>query len=361
MKVLIFGSFDPQYSRNSIIIEGLKSCSVEVFQCRPVRDIQGIISFDRTEFKHALHYDYDLILLAYPNHHYKYINVNGFLTRLLRKLKNVPIISDPFATTYEVEVIDWKSIPAGSWKAKWIRLNERNSFEFPHLILTDTQAHAHFYSRDYQIPLPKFKRLFVGCNDRLYFPKNTPPHEKFKVFFFGSYQPLQGIPTILKAADLLKLHSDIEFEIIGGSYNNKIYADMKRYQKSNDLQNVTLKSIMSEQDLINEMYSGDLCLGIFGNTFQSKIVIPNKAFATIAMKKPLITANTPAIRELFTHNENAWLCEPRADALANAIVQLKEDAPLRKKLAENGYRTFLEKCSPTIIGKELRNIISEIV
>ena len=55
----------------------------------------------------------------------------------------------------------------------------------------------------------------------------------------------------------------------------------------------------------------------------------------MAMGKPIITADTPAIRELLTHKKDIYLCSP-ADpkAIAASIEELRNDEPLRKKIGE---------------------------
>ena len=81
----------------------------------------------------------------------------------------------------------------------------------------------------------------------------------------------------------------------------------------------------------------------------------------IAAQKPLITADTPAIQEIFTHKENAYLCkagDPKS--LADAIIQLYKNDGLRQKISQNGYKLFNEKCTPEQIGKKLERILAKI-
>jgi hypothetical protein len=44
--------------------------------------------------------------------------------------------------------------------------------------------------------------------------------------------------------------------------------------------------------------------------------------------------------------------------LADAIVELRE-TNLRKKIAEEGYRTFM-KCNTDAIGRELRRVVEDL-
>ena len=54
---------------------------------------------------------------------------------------------------------------------------------------------------------------------------------------------------------------------------------------------------------------------------------------------------------------------PPADekALADAILRLRNDLTLQDKFAVNGHRKFIEKASYEIIGRELKDIITQLL
>lgn len=110
------------------------------------------------------------------------------------------------------------------------------------------------------------------------------------------------------------------------------------------------------------MARADVCLGIFGKTNKAKRVIPNKFFEVLATRKPCLTADTPAVRELFKDREHCLFCNT-ADSqdLAQKIMELKNNPDLRNKIAENGYRLFKEKLTPQILGRELKGILEEVL
>ena len=113
------------------------------------------------------------------------------------------------------------------------------------------------------------------------------------------------------------------------------------------------------QAVADAVINCDIGLGIFGETDKAKRVIPNKAFEILAAKRPLITADTPASRELLTHKQDAYLCRgANSDSLAKAILELKKDSKLRKKIAVNGYNTFKSKASLKAISRQLDEIVS---
>ena len=76
----------------------------------------------------------------------------------------------------------------------------------------------------------------------------------------------------------------------------------------------------------------------------------------------MITCESPAIKELFTNNENIILCEPANPySLANAIEKLKNDPELRFFIKENAYEIFKNYCSIDAIGKTLTKILNNLL
>jgi glycosyltransferase involved in cell wall biosynthesis len=111
---------------------------------------------------------------------------------------------------------------------------------------------------------------------------------------------------------------------------------------------------ISEEEYERELTDADICLGIFGATGKAQRVIPSKVYDALAVGRPIITADTPAIRELLTHGEDVWLC-PANDgvALAEAITGLARDQALRLRLAQGARHTYEARCSPEVIGRDV--------
>jgi glycosyltransferase involved in cell wall biosynthesis len=66
-----------------------------------------------------------------------------------------------------------------------------------------------------------------------------------------------------------------------------------------ELQNVEFIEFLEQKELTQYIHHADICLGIFGETEKAKRVIPNKVYEAMAMKKPVITGNSPAAREFL--------------------------------------------------------------
>ncbi len=102
-----------------------------------------------------------------------------------------------------------------------------------------------------------------------------------------------------------------------------------------------------------EIAKADCCLGgHFSDIEKAKRVIAGKTFQFIAMKKPVIVGDCPGNRELFSDRQNAlFVGMADADSLAHAILELKNDANLRGRIAEAGYETFMKLAQPACLQR----------
>ena len=87
--------------------------------------------------------------------------------------------------------------------------------------------------------------------------------------------------------------------------------------------NVELVPWVEYERLPGELHRAGCALGIFGTSAKAARVIPNKAFQALACGTPLVTADTPAARELLVDGESALLVPPGdPEALAAALRRL---------------------------------------
>ena len=76
-----------------------------------------------------------------------------------------------------------------------------------------------------------------------------------------------------------------------------------------------------------------ICLGIFGDSAKAARVVPNKVWQAMAAGRPVVTADTPAVREVLEDGRSALLVPAGdPDGLAAALTRLAADAALRERL-----------------------------
>lgn len=80
------------------------------------------------------------------------------------------------------------------------------------------------------------------------------------------------------------------------------------------------------------------------------------------MGKPLITGDSPAIREVLNDRKNAVLCEMgNPQSLAGSILSLKNNVEFKTKIEKNGYRKFNENFTSEVLGKDLKIKLERLV
>jgi glycosyltransferase involved in cell wall biosynthesis len=117
-----------------------------------------------------------------------------------------------------------------------------------------------------------------------------------------------------------------------------------------------------EYERVAEEYARAGCaLGVFGDSGKAQRVIPHKTFQALAVGTPLITADTVAARELLEGGRDSLLVERSADALAQAIVALRDDDGLAERIGQGGRATFERDASELVLGARWREVIRRAI
>ncbi len=203
MKTLCFGSYDPNYPRNRVIIKGLRENGVEVTECNDLSKIW--LRYPNLIRKYKS--DYDAMIVCHPGH------VNIPLAKMLTKLEAKPLIFDAFISEYDTNVFDRKLVREGSLKSKFYFYLDKIACMLSDVVLLDTDEHINYFHKKFGIKKEKFRRIFIGADDAVFYPRKIEGKDGvFIVTLHGTFIPLQGIQYVVKAAKLLEDHKDIKFE-----------------------------------------------------------------------------------------------------------------------------------------------------
>src|SRR2546428_6641462 len=122
--------------------------------------------------------------------------------------------------------MDRKDTKEGSWRAKYFYAIDKVASSLADIILMDTDQHVEYYCQAVGLPKAKFRRILIGADTGLFYPRLQKEQRKgFLVTFVGTFIPLQGVPYIIEPAHYLGHYTDIRFELIGSG--NK-YQDAQR-------------------------------------------------------------------------------------------------------------------------------------
>ncbi|MBI4153987.1 glycosyltransferase family 4 protein [Candidatus Woesearchaeota archaeon] len=367
MRVTFFGTWD-ESPRTKIMISGLRMQGVEVIECRAIapwtkqrikQDISPLtvfFGFLKTQWKLKRQFlkkyrKSQAIIVGYPG----WFDLP--LAKIFSLLTGRPLVFDWFLSLYEAMVIDRKVYAKNSFKGRATFFLDKIACFLADYIVLDTEAHKEYLSKKFKVKKPIIIS-HIGADEAVFHPLKKE-RKQFIVAFHGSFIPLQGIEFIIQAAKILEKEG-ILFKIIGAG---QLYREAQGQAKSLQLKNVKFTGWRDADKVPEELKDADIGLGIFGATIKAQLVIPNKAYEVLAMQLPLITGKNLAIQKMpqFRHLENVYLCKMAdASSLAQAILHLKKDLKLRKRLAQNGYRLFKEHFSAEKIGFALKESLAKM-
>lgn len=366
--ICFFGTYESSFPRTITLKEACRIKRFKVIECHKpfwenmTQKVEffSIISMIKYGFKLMLAYTSLAVrYLKLENHDVVIVGYNGYfdipLAKLLTKIRKKPLIFTPVFPLYETLVEDRKYVNKTSIKSKIIHLIDEISCRLADFIIIETDSYIDYYCEEFKIPREKYFKIPLGADETNFFQRQQKVQKKdpnlLKLLFYGKFIPLQGISYIIKAAKILEKNKDVEFEIIGsGQLSNNI----RNLAAKLDNKNIKFIDWINYRELPEHIQDADVCLGIFGSTPKAQRGVPIKVYEALAMKKPVITGDTPAAREVFTHKVNAILCEiGNPEALADSIILLKENRELRANIAESGYKLFQKIFSSEQIANRL--------
>ena len=281
---------------------------------------------------------FDAIIVGYPGH--------ADLPAAKRAARGAPVVFNPLVSLWDTLVDDRRRFPDGSPQARALRTIDAAAFRAADLVVADTAATAELFR---ELGARRVEVCFVGAEERV-FLRGWRPRERFLALFVGKLIPLHGVETILAAA---RLAPRIPFRVVG---SGQLAAALESRPA-----NAEWVQWVEYERLPHELGRAGCALGIFGTSRKAMRVIPNKAFQALACGAPLVTADTPAARELLVDGESALLVPPGDPAaLANAVSRLANDPALQRRIADGGRAAYEAHASEEVLGRRWRALLERI-
>lgn len=358
MKIVHILSYKfPNYVRSDFIVQSLESVSgYEVY--RAVNSSTGILRYVQTLsrliylriFKHP-----DVYILGYRG-----IEIY-WLVRLITIGK--PLVYDEFINPYLWFVEEHNKFPAKSLRAKLLRIYAKLVLEYSDYILSDTDKHLDYTSREFNINKKKMGTIYVGTNELLFKPQTVKVQKpkEFIVFFYGNFLQLHGLDYILGAAELLKTKTDIKFVIVGGANRKKQLDDFLKKIKKMRLNNVQHMSWIKFEEIPTYVGRASLCLGgPFGNSPQAKNVITGKTFQFLAMAAPTVVGSIDEQTGFIDEYNCLLVRQGSATELAQKIEWAYNNQNKLDVIGQNGRKLYDKNFSIIAQTKKLKTIIEKV-
>lgn len=197
--------------------------------------------------------------------------------------------------------------------------------------------------------------------------------EAFNVAFVGGVDNLKGIDILIKAAKILKeekiniliagndiatTSNKVEMSVFNRLSNIKSTMFSRKIRKIIDKNNITNIKFIGIQRDISLLYSAsDILAFPMKKPHQAR-----PAFEIGVQKKPVIISDFPNIREFFKNEINGLNIHPNnPEALADAILKLKNNDKLLKEMGENNYDYTTSFHTAEYSMKKLNSKINEMI
>jgi glycosyltransferase involved in cell wall biosynthesis len=335
LQILRWGTYDISKPRTRILSDGLRAVGATLRDChatvwKGVEDKSQVAGLARlrlllrwlTRYP-ALAWRFlrsprpDVVLVGYPG------ILDVIVVAPLARFRGVPVVWDMFMSAYDTVVLDRRMVPAGGVRARLLHGLERFAIRRSDLVFLDTEAHSRRIESLYRLRERECGSVWVGAEvKRFRLPASASlparaPASPLKTLFYGQFIPLHGVDTIVQAARLTS-DDNVEWTLIGRGQESGV---IRRMLDETPLPKLRWIEWVDYSELRRWIAEADVCLGIFGTSEKAASVIPNKVFQIIAAGQPLITRDSPAIRELLSPDPPCVRLVPAGDAgtLAEAL------------------------------------------
>lgn len=373
MIAVFFGTFNATHAANALLADDLRRAGIELRSCHEPL-------WEETRVKHASYFAPAALARLgarwvgamwrlsrrFPTEargaSIVVAGFNGQLDVLLARAlaRGRRVLFAPLVTITETLVDDRAQYRAGSPVGRLFALLDRWSLRAADVVLADTAAHADYLVRRLGISPERVAVHHLGA-EALF---SAPTEERggadstcrLRVLGYGSYLPLHGYDVVAEAARLLSPDEGILLELIGrGPERARIDA------LCDGLPHVRRRDWLAYEELPAKIASADVVLGVFGSSEKARMVVPNKVYQAAQVGRPIVTADTPAIREVFRPDESIVAIEPSPQVLARTLRELADAPPeAREALGSAGRLAAARVAGPDVRARRLAGILGAL-
>lgn len=347
--ILWWGRFDPDYSRNRILLQILNDAGWKVETFRPRFSQFGDLE---VALKNVGRPD----LVWVPCFRQRDIAA----ARRFSRRKGVPLIVDPLISAYDKQVYEREKFSEDSKSARRLLDWERKLLGMADCVLADTRGHAEFFRDVLNVEDRKLIVVPVGAEEGLFRPAPLPVREAtepLEVLFYGSFISLQGAKYIIEAARVYQ-GRPVVWTLVG---NGPELSECRELAKG--LRNVAFEAWIDYSRLPERIGQADILLGVFGASAKAARVIPNKVYQSIACSRPVVTLRGSAYPLELSENSAcgfSWVPPGDPVAIAAEVARLAGDRELLVREAAASRRSYDQYLSLAHVRQQLFEALSVV-
>lgn len=346
MKILYLSFSNLDHSSNAVYIKGLRANGVEVvdFFSKTGRFKKY---FETLKFYFANRKGTDFIFVGYDSP-----KLVIFLNIFSRK----PIIYNALCSVIERLIISRGLVPKYSPKYWYYWLEDFFAVHLAKLVMLESAHQIDFFRKIFWVSKKKLFLAWTGADEeKFFFDPGIRKSDEFTVIFRGRLLPEAGGELAVKAAKKLE-NEGIKFLMLASGQNLPEVKTLIRELQPKNLHLIT--EFLPIEEVRRLMQSSHLSLGQLSGHPRLDRTIPHKAYETLALKLPYLTARNAAIMELLKEDETCLAFDPgNMDDLVTKIKWAKSHLKEIEEIGERGYEIYATMLQKNILAtKVVKNL-----
>jgi glycosyltransferase involved in cell wall biosynthesis len=247
---------------------------------------------------------------------------------------------------------------------RWAEKMERFYYRKAKQIVTVTKGIQNtLVARGY--PKDKIQLITNGTNITLFInrgkqlKKTLGFADKFVVLYAGIFGIAQGMEQLCDVVEQLKKNHSVHFLFIG---EGPVKDQVIQLQKRKKLDNLTVLNEIPREDIPDYISAVDCSLVPLKKSPTFLGALPSKMFDCMACERPVVLSVDGEARRVLEKSGGGIFVEPgNTDQMVKAILRLKNDPVLRRKMGLAGRRFVEKNYSRKQKAIELEELLLKIV
>lgn len=179
----------------------------------------------------------------------------------------------------------------------------------------------------------------------------------FTVVYAGTHGLVHGMDALLDAAARLA-GERVRLRFVGDGVARPA---LEARARERGLGHVTFEDSVPPEALVGILQASDACLATTRSGVFAGETVPVKLFDSLACGVPLVAAVSGDAAEVVAASGGGLVVDPEdGAAIAAAILRLRDDAELHRRLAEAGPRWVAEHRSRRALGERAAGVLEEV-
>ncbi len=289
----------------------------------------------------------DAVIVPYPGH---------LTVAWVRSAYKGPVVLDLFLSAYNTVIDDRRLYRPGSLPARLFRWLDKRACAAANLVLMDTANHAEYLRDLVGAQTSEVDWVPIGFADE---PDRVAPLRRRKgdalleVLFFGTGVPLHGLDLLIEA---VAAAPEVKLVLVGGSESHRA-----RAQSELGARLELCDEFVGADELSQRIEDAHLIAGIFGASQKAGCVVPFKVVHALAAGRPVITMDSPAVRNLLEPEVDCLVSARDPQVLAARLSALAHTPETLESVGRAARVRFEETFSLSVIGERLCRQLSALV